>query len=72
LVNEDLVNEDAAHRLGRGGEEVPAPVPVARLDAADQPEIGLVNQGGGLERLARLLLRQARRREFPQLVVDQR
>jgi hypothetical protein len=31
-----------------------------------------VNQGGGVERLARLLVGQARRGELAQLVVDQR
>ena len=39
---------------------------------ADQPQVGLVDQGGGLERLARLLLGQPLRRQLAQLVVDQR
>ena len=38
----------------------------------DQPEVGLVDQGGGLERLAGLLLGQLLGRQLPQLVVDQR
>ena len=37
-----------------------------------QPQVGLVDQGGGLERLARLLLGQPLRRQLAQLVVDQR
>ena len=40
--------------------------------ASDQPQVGLVDQGGGLERLAGLLLRQPLRGEPAQLVVDQR
>ena len=38
----------------------------------DQPEVGLVDQGGGLEGLPRLLLGQLLRGQFAQLVVDQR
>ena len=37
-----------------------------------QPQVGLVDQGRGLERLARLLLGQPLRRQLAQLVVDQR
>ena len=39
---------------------------------ADQPEVRLVDEGGGLERLARLLRGQPRGRELAQLVVDER
>ena len=53
-----LVDQDAAHRLGRGGEEVAPAVPVLGLVHVDQPEIRLVDQGRGLERLAGLLLGQ--------------
>jgi hypothetical protein len=38
----------------------------------DQPQVRLVNQGGGLKRLARLLLRHLPGREFTKLIVDQR
>src|SRR5262249_38523805 len=64
------VDEDAPHGLGRGGEEVAAALP-ARVVRPHEPEIGLVDQGGGLERLARLLLRQPPDGEPPQLVLDQ-
>jgi hypothetical protein len=67
-----LVDEDAAHRLGRGGEEVPARVPGLHPVNIDQPEIGLVNQRGRLKRLPGLLLGQPLRCQLPQLVVDQR
>jgi hypothetical protein len=39
---------------------------------ADQPQVGLVDQGGGAEGLARLLLGQPLGGELAQLVVDQR
>ena len=52
------LDQDAAHGLGRGGEEVAAAVPVPGLLGVDQPEVRLVDQGGGLERLAGLLLGQ--------------
>jgi len=45
------VDEDAAHRLGGGGEEVGAVLPVG-LGVGAQPEPGLVDEGGGLECLA--------------------
>ena len=40
--------------------------------AADQPQVRLVDQGGGLQRLAGLLLGQLLGRQLAQLVVDQR
>ena len=40
--------------------------------AADQPEVRLVDQGGGLEGLARLLVGQPGGGELAQLVVDER
>ena len=39
---------------------------------SDQPQVGLVDQGRGLERLAGLLLGQLLGRQLAQLVVDQR
>jgi hypothetical protein len=66
-----LVDEDAAHGLGGGGEEVAPAVPVLDLVHVHQPEVRLVDQGGGLEGLARLLLGQLLRRQPAQLLVDQ-
>ena len=52
-----VFDENPPHRLGRRGKEVAAAVPVLRLRfASNQPQIRLVDQGRGLERLARLLL----------------
>ena len=50
------VDEDAAHGLGGGGEEVAAAVPVPRLLDVHQSQVRLVDQRGRLQRLARLLL----------------
>ncbi len=71
LLRERLVDEDAAHRLGRGGEEVAAVVPVPRA-VAHETEVSLVDQRRGLERPARPLPRHPRRGELAQLVVDGR
>src|SRR5262249_41315679 len=67
-----IVDEDAAHGLGGGREEVTAAVPVLGLFDVHQPQVRLVDQGGGLEGLARLLLGQPLGREPAQFVVDQR
>lgn len=45
------VNENTPHRLGRRSEEMPAPVPGLTRMTADQPQVGLVNQGSGIEGL---------------------
>ena len=42
-------DQDAAHRLGGGGEEVPTAVPAMVVGSSDQPKVRLMNQGGGLE-----------------------
>jgi hypothetical protein len=47
-------------------------VPRLGLLDIDQPQVRLMHQGGSLERLARLLLGQTLRRQFAQLIVDQR
>src|SRR5262249_53599957 len=65
-----VVEEDAAHGLGCGGEEVAAAIPGVCHLAADQAEVGLVDQGGGLQGLPRLLLGQLLRGEPAQLVID--
>jgi hypothetical protein len=66
-----VFDHDAAHGLGRGGKEVAAAVPVSRLLYVYQPQVGLVNQGRRLQRLAGLLLSEFLRRELAQLLVDQ-
>jgi hypothetical protein len=65
-------DEDAAHGLGGGGEEVPAAVPRRRLVHVHQAKVRLMHQRRGLERLPRLLLGEPLPRQPAQLVVDQR
>src|SRR5262245_21760461 len=72
LLAAGVLNQDAPYRLSGGGEEMTAVVPVRLLPTTDQTQVGFVNQGGGVERLARLLLGQLLRRQLAQLVVDQR
>src|SRR5262245_44583894 len=48
------VDEDAPHGLSGRGEEVAAAGPVLGLIHIHQPDVGFVDQGGGLERLAGL------------------
>ena len=66
-----VLDQDAAHRLGRGGEEVAAAVPELGRIAPDQPEKGLVDQGRRLKCLPGLLLRELPCSQLAELVVDQ-
>ena len=66
------IDEDTAHGLGCRGEEVAATVPLLAPVRVDQPQVRLVDQGRGLERLAGLLLRQPLGGQLAELVVDQR
>ena len=65
-------DEDAAHGFRRGGEEMAAAVPVLGLFHVHQPQIGFMDQGRGLERLAGFFPGQFPRGQLAQLVVDQR
>ena len=66
-----LLDQDLAHRPRRGAEEVPPALPAGIL-VADQPQVGLVDQGGRLERLPGAQLLRQRRGQAAQLVVDRR
>ena len=44
----NLVDQNAPHGLGSGGEKVPATVPVPGLVHVHEPEIGLMDQAGSL------------------------
>ncbi len=72
LLAAGLIDQDAAHGLGRGGEEVAAIVPALLGIVADQAHIRFVDQRGGLQRLPGILPGQSLRRQLAQLVVDQR
>ena len=67
-----IFNENAAHGLGGSREEVTAAVPVLVCTTAYQPQISLVNEGRGIQRLTRLFLGQFARRQAPQFVVHER
>src|SRR5262249_34920384 len=66
------VEQDAAHGLGGGREEVPAGVPGRPPAGPHQPEVRLVDEGGRLEGLTRGLLGHPGGGELAQLVVDER
>jgi hypothetical protein len=67
-----VFDQDPSHRLGGGREEVPPAIPVLFLLLADQPQVRLVDQGRGLERLPRRFPAKPLCRQFAQLLVDQR
>jgi hypothetical protein len=72
LLRRAGLDEDAAHRLGSGGEEVPAIVPAVVVHKADDSQVRLVNKGGGVEGVIGCFGGHARGRELPQLVVHER
>ena len=63
-------DKDATHGLGRGGEEMTPTVPVLGLVLLHKPEIGLVDESGGLEGLPRRFMGQLLSRQLPQFLVD--
>ena len=65
------VDEDAAHRLRGRAEEVGAVLPGLVL-GSHQAQPGLVNERGGLKRLAGHLDRHSGRREVPQFPIHER
>ena len=67
-----LLDQNPPHRLGCSGEEMPTAVPVLSLFRIHEPEIGFMDQGRGLQRLAGILLRHLLRRQLPQFVVNER
>jgi hypothetical protein len=67
-----VFDKNPPHGFRRRGEEVAAAIPVLRPVHVHQPRISLMDQRRGFERLAGLLLGQLRRRQFAQLIVDQR
>ncbi len=66
-----MVDEDAPHHLRRDGKEVRAVLPRRAL-LIDEPQVGLVDQRGGLQRVAIALAPQPGRRALMQLPVDGR
>jgi hypothetical protein len=72
LLAAGLIDEDAAHGLRRGGEEVNSAVPGLLRVGTDELEIRLVDQGRGLKGVSRPLAGEALRGQAAQLVVDKR
>ena len=64
-----MVHQDAAHGLGGHPEEL-GPVLPARLALVDQPQVGLVDEGGGLQGVAGVLAPEVALGLAVQLVVD--
>ena len=66
-----VVDEDAAHQARGDAVEVRAALPVD-LRGVDQPQIGFVDQRGGLEGMVAVFLAQITARELAQFLVHQR
>ncbi len=64
-----VVNENSSHGFGGGGEEVAAAVEQL---ISDEPQVGFVNERGGIEGVARGFGCHARSGELSQLIVDKR
>ncbi len=69
LVGARVIDEDAAHHLRGDAEEVRAVLPL-HLRLIHEPHVRLVDERGGLQRVADALLAQVARGEAPQLAVD--
>src|SRR6516225_9980707 len=67
-----LLDENAAHGFGGGREEVWAAMPGFARIVADEPQVRFVDEGRGIESLARWLPAQLLGRQLAQLVVNQR
>ena len=67
-----LIHQDAPHRFGRCGKEMPPGVPMLVRRVPHQSQIRLVHQRCGLQRLPWLLLGHLRRGQLAQFFVDER
>jgi hypothetical protein len=66
-----MIDQDSTHHLRRHSEEMSPTTPID-ISLVDEPEIHLVNQGGGLECVADPLASKLSCRDPTQLRVDQR
>ena len=66
-----VVDQNAAHGFGSGGEKMGAAIPLL-VFVADEPQPGFMHQRGGLQRLSGCFVRHLRRRQLAQLLIDQR
>ena len=65
------VDEDPSHDAGRRPEEV-GPAHPPGLSLIDQSDVGLVHEGGWLQRMAGRFTTHVCRRQTPEVVVEQR
>ncbi len=65
-------DEDPPHPFGCRGEEVAAAIPALNLVHVDQPDVCVVDQRRGLQRLPRLFVAEPLSRQFSQLIVHRR
>jgi hypothetical protein len=63
-----MVDQNAPHRCRRGGEEV---APTFKVLVPDQPQVSLVDQGGGVESMVWGLGGHLGGGKFPQFVIDE-
>ncbi len=71
MLATSILDKNPPHRFGGDGEEVAAAVPGLVHLGPDEPQVSLVNQRGGLERLPGILPSQSPLGETAQLVIDQ-
>jgi hypothetical protein len=67
-----VLDQNPPHCFRRRGEEMPSVVPLWSLLDADQPQIGLMHQGGRLQSLAGVLAGHTDRRQFAEFLIHQR
>ncbi len=63
-----MIDENSSHRRRGSGEEVIASLPLTIVTC--EPDVGLVNNRRGLERVIRALATHATIRDLSQLVVE--
>jgi hypothetical protein len=63
-----MVDQDPSHRFRRRGEEVP---PTVKMLVPDQPQVSLVDECGGVERVAGGFRDHFRGGKLPQFVIDE-
>ena len=66
-----MIDEDAAHDAGRDGKEVRAVLPID-AGGIDQPQVGLVDERGGLVAVAFVFTGEAAARDLAELLVHDR
>ncbi len=66
------LDQNPPHRHCGGSEKVAVVVPTLRRRRAHQPHVRLMYEGRRLQRVSGFFLRQIRRRQFPQIVVNER